>query len=229
VRHAGRFCRYHSRSDSRILQRVRQTLIFTAIGITVVLLIIAGCATVRVTDPPRTATEQYLISQAAAEAIDRLATNTLRDRRVFVDFLYLSAATQPSDDAMFLVGELRAKLLKDGVRLVNEKAKAQIILEVRSGGLGIDRRDTLVGIPSLVLSSGGGSSVNNIPFATPEIAIVKTQRQNGFANVAFVAYWNDTGEIISSSGPFTGRTNREDFWFFGTGPRTLGNIPPAQK
>jgi hypothetical protein len=222
---------------------VRQTLFAIGVGILVVLLIIAGCATVRVTDPPRTATEQYLISQAAEEAIDQLAINTLRDRLVYVDFLYLTSATEPSiqalsertwsearrDDAMFLVGDLRARLLMNGVRLVNERDKAQIILEVRSGALGIDRRDTLVGIPSLIISSGSGGTLNNVPFATPEVAIVKTQKQQGYANVAFVAYWNDTGEVIASSGPFTGQTNREDFWFLGTGPKTVGNIPPAQQ
>ena len=208
---------------------MRQILIGISIGVTAVLLIIAGCATVRVTDPPRTATEQYLISQAAIKAIDQLAAESLRDRKVFVDWGYLTAATQPSDDAMFVVGELRAKLLLNGVRLVNERSNAQIILEVRSGALGIDRQDSLVGIPSLLINSSGAAGSNTTPFATPELAIVKSEHQQGFASVAFIAYWNDTGEVIASSGPFIGRTLRDDFWFFGTGPRTVGNIPPAQK
>ena len=191
-------------------------------------MIVAGCATVRVTDPPRTATEQYLMSQAAMKAIDQLASQTLRDRAVYVDMVYLTAATQPSDDAMFVVGELRAKLLLNGVRLCNERSKAQIILEVRSGALGIDRQDSLIGIPSFALSTNGASGTS-IPFATPEISLVKTQKQWGYASVAFVAYWNDTGEVIASSGPFIGHTSREDFWFLGAGPRTVGNIPSAQK
>ena len=65
--------------------------------------------------------------------------------------------------------------------------------------------------------------------ATPELAIVKTTRQRGYAAVAFVAYWNDTGELVANSGPFIGRTEREDFWFFGLGPRTVGTIPPAEQ
>jgi hypothetical protein len=208
-------------------------------GTTLILVIVAGCATVRVTDPPRTATEQYLISQAAIKAIDQLASQSLRDRTVYVDYQYLTAATQPSDgrgfvytypsdDAMFVVGELRAKLLLNGVRLCDDRSKAQVILEVRSGALGIDRQDSLIGLPSFAFSTNGATGAS-VPFATPEISIVKTQKQWGYANVAFVAYWNDTGEVIASSGPFIGTTSREDFWFLGAGPKTVGNIPPAQR
>jgi len=46
--------------------------------------------------------------------------------------------------------------------------------------------------------------------------------------VAYIAYWADSGEVVAASGPFVGRTIRDDYWFFGYGPRTIGNIPPAQ-
>jgi len=87
---------------------------------------------------------------------------------------------------------------------------------------GIDRRDSLIGIPSILISTGGGSGVDNIPFATPEdCAFVEDASGSAvFASVrVFVAYWNDTGEVIASSGAISwGRTLREDFWFLGTGP-----------
>ena len=44
-----------------------------------------------------------------------------------------------------------------------------------------------------------------------------------------MAYVAKTGELIAASGPFVGRTQREDFWIFGTGPRTLGDIPPVER
>jgi hypothetical protein len=196
-----------------------------------VLLFEAGCSTIRVTNPPRTATEQFLMSAAATKAISQLAVDTLRDRTVFVETKYLAATTQPTDDQAFFIGELRAKLLLGGVRLVDDRQKAQIILEVRSGGLGIDELDFLLGIPSLYATGNTtpSNSLGELPLATPEIAIVKSIRQKGYAQVAIVAYWNNTGEIVGSSGPFIGRTIREDFWFFGTGPRTVGDIPPAEK
>ena len=186
-----------------------------------------GCATIRTTDPPRTATEQFLLSGAAARAIEQLSSESLRDRRVFLDTTYLGSS-QTANEYAFLVGELRAKLLLSGIRLVPKREEAQILVELRSGGLGIDRLEFLLGIPALYLPQAS-SGTAGAPVATPELAIIKSTKQRGFASVAYVAYWADTGEVVAHSGPFIGRTVREDWWIFGTGPRTVGNIPPAEK
>jgi hypothetical protein len=188
-------------------------------------LLSTGCATIRTTDPPRTATEQFLLSGAASRAIAQLSSESLRDRRVFMDTTYLGSS-QTANEYAFLIGELRAKLLLSGIRLVPKREDAQILLELRSGGLGIDRLEFLLGLPSLYLPQVSASSA---PVATPELAIIKSTKQRGFASVAYVAYWADTGEVVAHSGPFIGKTIREDWWIFGTGPRTVGNIPPAEK
>jgi hypothetical protein len=114
------------------------------------------------------------------------------------------------------------------VRLVNKREEAAIVLEVRSGGIGIDRIEYLLGLPSIYLSRDVAQT-GTTPLATPELAIVKSTKQRGFAGVTFVAYWGDTGELVAGSGPFVGQTLREDWWIFGFGPRTIGDIPPAQK
>jgi hypothetical protein len=184
------------------------------------LLPMVGCATIRVTDPGRTATEQFLMSQALSDSIQSLSITPLRDRPVFIDVSFLSGHT--TQESSFLVAELRSKMLLDGVRLVEHRTDAQVIVEVRSGGIGIDRLEFLLGIPAIVIP---GATADGVPVATPELAIIKETRQYGFASVSLVAYWRDSGEIVSSSGPYVGRTSREDFWFFGIGPRTIGNIP----
>lgn len=185
-----------------------------------------GCSSsVRVTDPPRTATEQFLLSQAAAEAVDKLSLASLRGRKVFVDAQYFGAAEQP-----FVIGELRARLFQSGVQLVPERETSEIVMEVRSGGVGIDRSDFLLGIPSLLIRAGtdddGGDA--SVPLATPELSLAKNIDQRGIASVAYVAYWRETGEIVGASGPALGWTSREDWWFFGLGRNTVGDIPPAQ-
>lgn len=187
----------------------------------------AGCATIRVTDPPRTADEQFLLSTAAARAIAQLSTDALRDRKVWVDSAFFGAPEQA-----FVVGELRAKLLLGGVRLMPDRKDAQIVIELRSGGVGINRTEYLLGLPSIPIpgiNSGSGSVSTAVPFITPELAILKNTKQRGFAAVAYVAYWADTGEVVTSSGPFIGRTIRDDSWFFGVGPRTVGNVPPTER
>lgn len=188
-----------------------------------------GCATIRVTDPTRTATEQFLMSEATRKAVDQLSAEALRDREVYVDTSYLVSSAYPTPENLFLVAELRNKLLLGGVRLAEKREKAKIVLEVRSGGIGIDRLEYLLGIPSVYVNSDVAGSNTSTPIATPELAIIKNTKQLGFAGVAFVAYWADTGELVAGSGPFVGKTLREDWWFFGFGPRTVGDIPPTEK
>ena len=190
-------------------------------------LLAGGCATIRTTDPPRTATEQFLLSGAASTAVEQLSHEALRDRKVFLDTTYLGGGGQ---EHTFLVGELRAKLLLGGVRLVSKRDDAQVIMELRSAGLGIDRLEFLLGIPAIYVNqASAGASAGGLPLATPELAIIKSTKQRGFASVAYVAYWADTSEVLASSGPFIGRTYRDDWWIFGLGPRTVGNIPPAKQ
>ncbi len=197
--------------------------------------LLSGCATNRVTDPYQTATEQFLQSEATRQAVARITSDQLRDRKVFVDGSYLSVVKESSQAIsytetppvnLFLLAELRAKLMMAGARLVDKRDEAQIIIEVRTGGIGVDRQEFLLGIPNITLSAGTG--ITSAPIQTPEVAIIKSTKQYGFASVACVAYWRDTGEIVANSGPFVGRTRRQDVWYFGLGPSTTGNIPPAQ-
>jgi len=186
------------------------------------LLTLPSCTFYRTTDPPITADQQFLISEATIRAVDQLSAVALRDRIVLVDSTYLTGP-----DHSFLVAEVRARLLVSGVRLAADRTKAQVILELRSGGIGIDRQYYIVGLPSITLpgTSGPGGS----GFATPEIAFVKNQKQRGYASVAFVAYLAESGELLASSGPYVGRSSREDYWLFFTGPRPTGNIPTVEK
>ena len=192
----------------------------------------SGCSTIRTTDPPRTATEQFLLSGAAASAVEQVSADTLRDRIVYIDTTYLTSSWQTAPELSFLIGEFRAKLLEGGARLATKREEAQIVLEIRTGGVGVDRLEFLLGIPSVALPSAAGgvaSPSGTSPLLTPELAILKSTRQYSFASVSFIAYWADTGELLTSSGPFIGRRYREDWWILGTGPRTVGDIPPAER
>ncbi len=212
-------------SDAQQSSGVRAAII----GLVAMLAVLSqtGCATIRVTDPGRTATEQFLMSEAVIEAIEQLSAAALRDRLVYLDGTYL--AGMPQQEVSFLMGEIRARLLLEGVRLVETREQADIILEPRSGGVGVDRTEFLLGIPAIYIPTAASSvGANAPPITTPELAIVKRTTQRGFAGVAFVAYWRDSGELVVSSGPFIGRTLRQDYWFFGTGPQTVGNIPTTR-
>jgi hypothetical protein len=191
----------------------------------VAVVLVGGCSHVRITDPARTATEQFLLSQAAIAAVKPLSFDVLHGRRVYLDDTYFAAAERE-----FVLGELRAKLLLSGVQISPERKEAEIILEVRSGGVGIDRYESLLGIPSLGAAAATASAAAGVPMAsivTPEVAITKEIKQIGFASVAYVAFWVDTGGVVASAGPSIGKAYRDDWWLFGFGPRTTGTIPPV--
>src|SRR5207249_12293307 len=74
-------------------------------------LLAGSCATIRVTDPTRSATEQFLQSEATRKAVDQLSAEALRDRKTFLDTSYLITAAYPTPENLFLVDELRSRLL----------------------------------------------------------------------------------------------------------------------
>jgi hypothetical protein len=218
-----------------VLQRIAAIPLFLLVFAT------GGCATIRVTDPAHTATEQFLMSQAISAALKQLNVDALRDRKVWLETGYFTGAEQvvvngevrqrmfTTPEQAFAAAELRERLLLGGARIVQDKKLADVIVEVRSGGIGIDRLENLIGVPASVLGGGlAGSATSGVPISIPEIALYKNTRQRGFASISFVAYRADTGEYLTSSGPYIGRTLRDDFWLFGAGPRTVGNIPTTE-
>ena len=197
----------------------------TGLALAIWLVLGSGCANVRVTDPSRTATEQFLLSQAAVKAVEVLSFEAVQGRKVYLDVANFAPAEKD-----FVLGEFRAGLLHAGVSIASKREDAEIVMEVRSGGVGIDRYEALFGIPAITAPSGATSGAAGVPVVsliTPELAITKKIRQVAFASVGYVAYWADTGDVVASSGPAIGKTYREDWWLLGFGPRTIGTIPPV--
>jgi hypothetical protein len=200
-----------------------------------------GCATIRVTDSPRTADEEFLLTEAATRAVGQLSLDALRGRTVFVLTEYAFATSQPYSESFFtnqvlapsfadafMVAELRARLLKVGARLSVSRDNAEVILEVRAGALAINRVDFLLGIPALVAFGASSQTLNNLAVATPNLAIYQSIRQDGYGSVSVVGYWRNTGDILVNSGPFVGHTHRYDYFLFGYALQPVGDIPPTQ-
>ena len=100
-----------------------------------------GCAE---TQPERTATEQLIISSAVVDAARQIKADAVAGKKVVVDVTYLKTV-----DVEFTQGELRDRLLQLGAQLVTDLDQAEVIVEARSGGLGIDESKTNIGIPSI--------------------------------------------------------------------------------
>jgi len=210
----------------------------------VVALVAAGCATIRVTDSAQTADQQFLLTEAATRAVSQLSMDPLRGRSVWVVSDYAFSTTQPYDqsffttevrspsfESAFLIGELRARLLQSGARLAPEREEAEVVLEVRTGALAINRIDFLLGINALSIPGINGSNGSTAVPAlstSSSLALYQNIKQDGFASVSLVAYWRKTGDLLNISGPFIGHTHRYDYLVLGYALPPNGNIPPTQ-
>src|SRR5215212_11815719 len=134
------------------------------------------------------------MSQAVSRAIGQLNVDALRDRKVFIETGYFTGAEKvnvngeerqrlfTTPEQAFATGELRERLLMAGARIVEQRKDSDVVLEIRSGGIGVDRLENLIGIPASTLTGTVSSNgAGGIPVTTPEIALYKNTRQRGFA------------------------------------------------
>src|ERR687883_40332 len=106
----------------------RRTLLPARRTIGVIMLaLLAGCGTTRMTDTQRTATEQLLISNAVDQAVSQIDFRCLAGKPVFLDPQYLDGTV----DRGYLVSSLRQQLLASGCLLQDERAKATYVVEAR--------------------------------------------------------------------------------------------------
>jgi hypothetical protein len=163
------------------------------------LLALAACTTATKSNPARTATEQMLISAAADRAAAELTVQLAPGTTGFIDVTNFDGT-----DSKYAIGAIRAHLLTQGVYIVDDKKKAQTIIELRSGALSTDTSETLVGIPSFAipvpLSSGS--------LTTPEIALYKDTEQKGVAKFAATAYDAKKGSLLTAQDPQYGFSHK---------------------
>ena len=175
-----------------------------AVSAAVIFAILSGCTTVRDTLPPRSATEQLLISNAADRAATQLTVGLKPETKVFLD-----SSGFEGYDSKYAVGAITEQVLLRGGRLVPDRKRADVVVAIRAGALSVDENDTLVGIPSM-----------NVPvplagtLTTPELALFAKHQYRGVAKFAATAYDADTGKLIAASGLSYGFSHRTHWVVF---------------
>ena len=166
------------------------------IGLVLIALAGGGCASYKPTNPPRSATEQLLLSTAADRALASADLTMFANQKIFLDTTYFD-----SYDSKYAIGEIRDALSRAGALLEASANDANIIIEARAGGLSTDSSDTLIGIPNtgLPIPLAGTISI-------PELAFYKSEKQFAYAKIALLAYANQTRAHIFSSGPLAGKS-----------------------
>ena len=164
-----------------------------------------GCNSLDLTKPERSVAEQLLLSTASDRALAGIDLAPLRDKAVFVEERYFE-----SYDKGYALGCIRQAISEGGGRLVDADYKADMIVEVRSGALGLDNRGTLFGIPAITLPIPLAG-----PVETPEIAIYKSTLADSTAKFALFAYERSSGKHVESRGPLNGTAYFHHYLFLG--------------
>jgi hypothetical protein len=165
--------------------------------VTAVLALGAGCTMRQVTMTERSATEQELLVRALERALARLDTTRLQGRRVALE---LYAWTK---DQAFAREFVAAQLAARGANMVGAGAEADLHLEVFASILGLDRGETLLGLPALQVP------VVSVPI--PEIALFKWVRNRGRAEVQVYLYDPRSGEFRTRLFDGVGRSKYDEF------------------
>ena len=179
---------------------------------------LSGCAEASMTNPPRSATEQLLLSTAADRAIATASLPLFSGKKVFLDATYYD-----SYDSKYVLGAIRDALSRAGALLYNSESNCDLIIEARSGADSIDSSESLVGIPQTGVPIPLAGTI-----AIPEIALYKSTRQYSIAKLALFAYSPATHEHYFSSGPMVGKAYNKYYKFLGIIQWTGTDIPEKQ-
>jgi hypothetical protein len=181
-------------------------------------LLLAGCTTARTSAPPRTATEQLLISTAADRAAAQLSLGIPKGTKVFVDTQFFQGYDQG-----YGLAAIRAQLLKNGLELVDDRKNAEAVIQVAAGALSTDQKSLLIGIPQLTVPYiPAGNSVT-----VPELALFKQAEEEGVAKFVATGYDAKTGQLLATTDPrygFSHNINHTVLLFFSWSTGDL--IPP---
>ena len=161
-------------------------------------LLISGCATPRqATVTQRSAVEQELIVRSLERAVAGLDVERLLGHRVALDLFALTG------DQAFAREFVTVRLQRRGVEIVGDATKADLRLKVFASVLGVDRGETLIGIPALQ------APVVSIPI--PEIALFKWTRHRGMAELQLYAYDPHTDQLVEGVPAALGRAKYDEF------------------
>jgi len=163
-------------------------------------ILLSGCATRSVSNTPRTAIEQLLLSAAVDAALEKFVLPEIGNRKIYIDFTNLSAY-----DAEYIKVAVRARFAELGATLLDKPDEAEYVAEVASGGLGNEYKSFLVGIPSIPMPGS--------PVPLPEVPLYKKVEQTGIMKL--LIFVHTKGNFVALN-QYHARADRDEtfaLWF----------------
>ena len=178
--------------------------------ITVSHLLCTGCASTSTSNTARTAKEQLLLSDAVEQSLSKVDFRPLQGQRVFVDEKYLECVDKP-----YIVGSVRHNVMRSGAFLMDKAEDADVIMELRSGGVGTDTSEAFVGTPEIALPG---------MLSIPEIRLAERRNQLGYAKIGMLLYDAKSRQVLGDGGVAMARSDDNNWFLFGMGPVQSGSL-----
>ncbi|MCW2241900.1 DUF6655 family protein [Azospirillum canadense] len=156
-----------------------------------------ACTDVKESLPSRTATEQLLIASAADSAANRLKLDLSNGRKAFVD-----TSNFEGTDAKYAASAIKESLLRQGIRLTDDKGDADTIIEIRLGALSVDQSKTVLGIPPITLPG---------TITLPEASVYSSTENQAVAKFSAFAYDRKSGEMVAAAEPAYGLSGEQSY------------------
>ncbi|MBX3435967.1 MAG: hypothetical protein KF861_00530 [Planctomycetaceae bacterium] len=172
--------------------------------------LIAGCTHSQKSNTARTGMEQLLISNAIDQSLDKVNFQPFGGYAVFLEEKYADSV-----DKAYLVGSVRHRMLASGARLVDKADDAEVIVELRSGGVGTDASQSFIGIPEVTVPG---------MLTLPEVRFVERTAQSGTAKVGLVAYDAKTKQVLGHGGTSLSKSSDHNWFVAGMGPFQEGSV-----
>jgi len=165
------------------------------------LLLLAGCTSVRNTSPAHSAKEDLLINTAADRAAEALAAQVPPNLAAWIDTGGM--LVREDRNGVYALATIEDALLRHGVRLVGDRVQADAVIVPRAGMLSTYEKGTLFGIPSLPIPLAPG-------LVSPSLSLYSQNLAKGVAKFAASVYDAKTGKLIVSTDPAYGFSREDD-------------------
>ena len=177
---------------------------------TSLLMALIGCTSTKTSNTARTGTEQLLISNAVDQSLAKVDFRPMAGRKVLVEEKYLDSV-----DKGYIVSSVRHHVLHVGGRLTAKPDEADIVLELRSGGVGTDNSDAFLGVPGITLPG---------MLSLPDVKLITRSRQSAFAKLGIVAIDAKTQQELNVGGVSLAMSDDNNWYVMGVGPYRQGTM-----
>jgi hypothetical protein len=151
-----------------------------------------------------------LLSNAVDQSLDKVDFTPLYGQNVFIEEKYLDCT-----DKAYVMGSVRHRVLRAGGTIAPAADSADVVMEVRSGGVGTDTTDSYIGVPEITLPG---------MLTLPEVRLSQRKTQYGYSKLGMVLYDAKTKSVLGDGGMSMAQSDDSNWYVLGVGPWQKGTL-----